>query len=137
MNKRKLSITLNPKQALDAQLIAALELVGGEAATAIKLLAIRGVMTDPAMSSTLGKGLAISDCSKKTNGKGNGFAFKPKDTTAAGVESSAKPETLPAASTAPVDSLEATKEAIKALVSAPFIIEPAKSANPADDLSNF
>ena len=122
--KRRLTITLNPLQPLDGQLIAALEIVGGDVASAIKLLAIRGVNADPGMSGTLAKGLSIASefrKSKTGNAKSqikiqvkkqtNGFEFTDGKQTTNGSTIETAPvvapaipiiETAPTVETAPV-----------------------------------
>jgi len=88
---KRLTLTLNSRQIADAQLIAALELIGGEATSAIKALALRGIMSDPSMSSVLAQGVAIMTTARKSKGSGwnPGKDWKPTEAT-----SMSKPATL-------------------------------------------
>lgn len=93
MTTKRTTITLNPKQLADAQLLAALDVIGGDVASTLKALALRGVMTDPTLSGTLAQGMAMMSASKKVTGKG----YKP---------AAVKEQTV-VATTAPVVEIQA------------------------------
>lgn len=67
---KRITLTLNPRQVADAQVIAALEVIGGSASIAIVAFALRGIMSDPAMSATLTKAVALVTKARVRNGNG-------------------------------------------------------------------
>ena len=73
-NKIRISVTLNQKQLLDAQILAACDAVGGDIGALLKLFALRGIMADPAMSAIIAKGAAKAAEAQKSVGTG----FNPK-----------------------------------------------------------
>lgn len=82
---RRISITLNPRQIAEAQVIAALETIGGSATNAIIALALRGIMSDPSMSTVLARGVALTTHARAKKGNGWQPGTLPKVATAARV----------------------------------------------------
>lgn len=75
---KRINLTLNARQIGDAQILAALEELGGESASVLKALALRGIMSDPALSATLAHGIGLMANARKAEGCGFG-PRKPSD----------------------------------------------------------
>lgn len=67
---QRITITLNPKQPGDAQILAALDVLGGEAPSVLKLLTLVGINANPSLAGTLASAVIISTAAKKVKGKG-------------------------------------------------------------------
>ena len=68
--KFRISLTFNNKQLIDAQILAAFDAVGGDISDLLKLFALRGIMTDPALSACIAHGAAKTVEARKSIGTG-------------------------------------------------------------------
>lgn len=121
MTTKRTTITLNPKQLADAQLLAALDAIGGEAASALKALALRGVMTDPTLAGTLAQGMVLMSASKKVKGKGYKPAAVKVQTVVATPEPVVEIEAVPVVA-APLDGAVVAPLTTPVVETAPTII---------------
>src|ERR1039457_3063741 len=71
-----MTISLNPRQPSEAQIMAALEYIGGDAAITLKMLALRGILSDPSLACTFTRGIKLAGNTRKA--KGNGWKASAK-----------------------------------------------------------
>jgi hypothetical protein len=114
--KKRISLTFNQKQLLDAQILAACDAVGGDIGDLLKLFALRGIMADPAMLPVIAQGAANASEARKIKGAG----FNPKNISAQKADIPSTFELVSIADPVVVESILPEEDA----VSEPSIILP-------------